>query len=141
MDPKETSDRIELRALVDRYAHIPDDRAYDLVDQLFTEEATLVGPGFEMHGRDQIRAAMQAIEQYSATQHNVHNHNVDLSGDQATGDTYCVANHLHEKDGVPHKLDWGVRYRDAYRRDGGVWRIQRRELVLVWEQDLPLRSA
>ena len=44
-------------------------------------------------------------------------------------------------DGVPHKLDWGVRYRDRYRREAGAWRIAHRELRLVWEQDLPLTGG
>ena len=76
-----------------------------------------------------------------ATLHCVHNHRVELDGDAAEGEAYCVANHLHEVDGVPYKLDWGVRYGDRYRRDAGVWRIARRELRVVWEQDLPLRPV
>lgn len=141
MDARELADRIALRDLVTRYASIPDDRNYALVDELFTEDAELVGPGFSMSGRDQIRAAMQAIEQYSATLHSVHNQIVAITGDHAEGETYCVANHLHEIDGVPHKLDWGIRYKDRYRRDGRVWRIARRELCVVWEQELPLRNV
>lgn len=140
MDSREIADRLALRELVERYAKIPDNRDYALVDALFTEDAELVGPGFTMQGREQIRAAMQAIEQYSATLHCVHNHDLQLAGDAAEGETYCVANHLFEKGGVPHKLDWGIRYSDRYRREAGVWRIARRELRVVWEQELPLRA-
>ncbi len=139
MDASEIADRVALRSLVERYAKIPDDRDYALVDELFTEQAELVGPGFTMQGREQIRAAMQGIEQYTVTLHCVHNHDVQLAGDSAEGETYCVANHVHDKDGVTHKLDWGIRYRDRYERDGGTWRIARRELRVVWEQELPLR--
>ena len=42
-------------------------------------------------------------------------------------------------DGRALKLDWGIRYRDRYRRLPGGWRIERRELTVVWEQELPLR--
>lgn len=140
MDASEIADRIALRELVERYARIPDDRAYGLVDEIFCADATLSGPGFELCGHDAIRAAMQSIEQYSATLHCVHNHLVEVRGDEAVGETWCVANHLHEVDGQPRKLDWGIRYRDRYRREAGGWRIAHRELRLVWEQDAALRS-
>ena len=68
----------------------------------------------------------------------MHGHVVEVNGDEATGDTWCVANHIHEKDGRPHKLDWGIRYKDRYRRDAAGWRIAHRELVLIWTQELPL---
>jgi uncharacterized protein (TIGR02246 family) len=141
MTADELAERLALRDLVTRYAGIPDDRNYALVDEVFTEDAVLVGPGFSLTGREQIRSGMQAIEQYSATLHCVHNHSVEISGDTARGLTYCVANHLHEIEGVPHKLDWGVRYHDQYRRESGGWRIARRELQLVWEQELPLKGT
>ena len=137
-ESSELADRLALRELVDRYAQIPDDRDYALVDDVFAEDATLVGPGFELSGRELIRQGMQAIEQYSATQHSMHGQVVEIHGDEASGDTWCIANHIHEKDGQPHKLDWGIRYKDRYRRDAAGWRIAHRELVLVWSQELPL---
>ena len=141
MDAKEQSDRLELRDLLCRYATIPDDRDYAAVADVFTEDASLAGPGFAMQGCEQIAAGMQAIEQYSATLHSVHNHRVSFAGDEADGEAYCVANHIHEVGGVPHKLDMGIRYRDRYRRVDGRWLIASRELVLVWEQELPLRMG
>ena len=131
-------DRLALRELVDRYARIPDDRDYALVDVLFTEDGTLVGPGFELVGRENIRQGMQAIERYSATLHSMHGHLAEIRGDKASGDTWCIANHIHEKAGLPHKLDWGIRYKDRYQRRDAGWQISHRELVLIWAQDLPL---
>jgi len=136
----DAADRRALREVVDRYAKIPDDRNYALVDEIFTEDATLLGPGFELTGRESIRRGMRAIEQYTATLHAMHQHLVEIDGDEATGETWCVANHLYEKDGEPRKLDWGIRYRDRYRRVQGTWQVARRELVLVWTQDLPVRG-
>ena len=137
---RRVEDRLALRELVDRYACIADDRDYALVDQVFSEDGVLVGPGFELAGRDAIRAGMQGIEQYEATLHCVHNQLVEIDGDDATGETWCVASHLFSAEGQRQKLDWGIRYRDAYRRTAAGWRITRRELRLVWEQEAPLRS-
>lgn len=135
------ADRIALRELVERYARIPDDRDYALVAEIFSADATLAGPGFELQGHDAIRGAMQSIEQYRATLHCVHNHLVEIDGDEARGETWCVANHLHEVNGRPHKLDWGIRYQDRYRRQAEGWRITQRRLRVVWEQDAPLQPA
>jgi uncharacterized protein (TIGR02246 family) len=141
MERNELTDRLALRDLVTRYARIPDDRDYDLVYEIFTRDAELVGPGFALAGVEQIREAMRAIERYHATLHCVHNQLVQLRGDEADGETYCVANHLYEADGRPHKLDWGIRYKDHFRREARGWRIARRELSVVWEQDQPLAGG
>jgi hypothetical protein len=140
MSESEQADRLALRDLVYRYALIPDDRNYALVDLVFSPDAVLVGPGFELRGHDAIRTGMQSIERYSATLHAVHNQLVELDGDVASGTTYCVANHLHEEEARPFKLDWGIRYHDQYRREADGWRIARRKLELVWAQDLPLAA-
>jgi uncharacterized protein (TIGR02246 family) len=141
MTHAEIADRLALRALVDRYASIPDDRNYALVDEIFSEDAVLVGPGFELAGRNAIREGMKAIERYASTLHSMHGQTVEIAGDEATGETRCTANHLYEEEGVSRKLDWGIRYQDRYRREAGGWRISRRELVLVWTQDLPLAAT
>jgi hypothetical protein len=93
-----------------------------------------------MKGTLEIERGIRAIEQYEATQHCVHNQLVELRGDRASGETYCVARHLYTRAGVRRKLDMGVRYQDEYVRRGGAWRIARRELVLDWTQDLPLEQ-
>lgn len=141
MEAHEIADRLALRALVDRYARIPDDRDYALVDEVFAADASLVGPGFTLEGREAIRAGMQAIEQYDATLHCMHNQLVEIDGDRAEGETWCVASHVHAAGGRPVKLDWGIRYRDEYRREAEGWRIVRRQLRVVWEQELPLKGG
>ena len=35
------------------------------------------------------------------------------------------------------KHDLGIRYHDRYRRGPDGWQIERRELEVVWAQDLP----
>jgi hypothetical protein len=100
----------------------------------------LVGPRFELVGRAAIVRGLRSVERYSATLHAVTNQLFEIAGDEASGETYCLANHLFERDGVRHKLDWGIRYQDRCRRSGGAWRFVRRELIVDWEQELPLSS-
>jgi ketosteroid isomerase-like protein len=138
MDLQEIGDRLALRELVDRYAAIPDDRDYALVDLLFTEDAVLWAPEFRLEGRDAIREAMRGIERYEATLHAMHQQRVEIDGANARGEVYCVANHIERTADGLVKLDWGIRYRDRYRRSGSGWRIAARELRRVWEQRAPL---
>ncbi|HEU4430986.1 MAG TPA: nuclear transport factor 2 family protein [Myxococcota bacterium] len=131
-------DRLALQELAARYARAVDRRDYASFVALFTPDGVLCGPGYEMKARAEIEKGIRLIEQYETTQHCVHNQLVELRGDSASGETYCVARHVYTREGMKRKLDMGVRYQDQYRRDAGAWRFARRELVLDWTQDLPL---
>jgi hypothetical protein len=99
----------------------------------------LASARFELVGVEQILRGLRSVERYRATFHAVHNQTLEIAGDEATGETYCVANHLLEREGRTHKLDWGIRYQDRCRRGAdGAWRFVRRELIVDWEQDLPV---
>jgi uncharacterized protein (TIGR02246 family) len=136
--PASLEDRLALQELSARYARAVDRRDYAAFSALFTADGVLCGPGYAMKAHREIDQGIRLIEQYESTQHCVHNQLVDVRGDAASGETYCVARHVYEKNGVKRKLDMGVRYQDEYRRERGAWRIARRELVLDWTQDLPL---
>jgi len=123
------------------YARAVDRRDWALAETLFTEDAVLKGARFELVGVAQILRGLATVERYRATFHAVHNQTLVIAGDEASGETYCVANHLLERDGQTFKLDWGIRYQDRYRRCAdGAWRFTRRELIVDWEQELPLSS-
>ena len=138
---REAADRAEIRDLACRYARAVDRRDWALARALFTEDAVLVGARFELVGVERIVRGLSTVERYRATFHAVHNQTLALAGDEAAGETYCVANHLLERDGRLVKLDWGIRYQDRYRRGSDrAWRFARRELIVDWEQELPLSS-
>ncbi len=131
-------DEHELRQLAYRYARMIDRRDWQAIPEVFAVDASLEGPGYAMRGHDELRSGLAAIEMFSATLHCVHNLIVCVEGETASGEIYCVANHVHEKDGVALKLDMGIRYEDRYVRSEGGWRIAERSLILIWQQELPL---
>jgi hypothetical protein len=139
--PSALEDRLALRELAERYARAVDRRDWALAGELFTQECVLVGPGYELVGRDRILAGLRLIDRYRATQHSVHNQLVEISGDRASAETYCTAHHLYERHGRARKLSWGIRYQDRCVREAGAWRYERRELLLDWAQDLPLEGG
>ena len=138
--PASIEDRLALQDLSARYARAVDRRDYAGFVALFAANGVLCGPGYAMTAHAEIERGIRLIEQYETTQHCVHNQLVEVRGDSASGETYCVARHLYERDGVKRKLDMGVRYQDEYTREAGAWRFTRRELVLDWTQDLPLTA-
>lgn len=136
-------DEAQLRDLAYRYARVMDRLQFDELPQVFTEEAVLSGPGYEMTGHAELRAGLQALDQFEATLHGVLNTYFEFDASdchRATGEVYCVANHVHVVEGVPFKLDMGIRYADVYRRTDDGWRIARRDFNLIWESDLPLKA-
>ncbi|MAG30657.1 MAG: DUF4440 domain-containing protein [Deltaproteobacteria bacterium] len=132
-------DEAQLRDLAYRYASMMDRMQFDWLSRVFAEDGILSGPGYEMVGHDQLRQGLQGLDQFSATLHGVLNTCFEVEGDTATGEVYCVANHVHEVDGLPFRLDMGIRYEDTYTRLAGDWVIQRRKFNMVWESDTPMR--
>ena len=140
-DLRQLADRLALRELACAYARAVDRRDWALARTLFTDDAVLKGTRFELVGVENVVRGLATVERYRATFHAVHNQTFTFDGDEASGETYCVANHLLERDGQPRKLDWGIRYQDRCRRgNDGSWRFARRELIVDWEQESPLSS-
>ncbi|MDX3745009.1 nuclear transport factor 2 family protein [Streptomyces sp. AK08-02] len=148
-DGHDLRDRMDLRQLVDTYAHALDRRMTELFASLFGEGGELVlmrPPGslrapLVLDGRDGWAKALAVLEPCRVTTHFVGNHLVRLAGDSATGETYCLAHEIHPVDGVDRIRVRSIRYHDSYRRTNGSWLFARRELTIDWTEDRALRSA
>lgn len=138
MDNATRDDEHALQKLAYRYARMIDRRDWSEIPLVFAADAQLEGPGYTMTGHDELQGGLAQIDMFSATLHAVYNHWAEVDGDAASGELYCVANHLLEKEGIPFKLDMGIRYNDRYVRETDGWKIKSRELNLIWQQELPL---
>jgi hypothetical protein len=98
----------------------------------------LVAPHFEVSGPEAIVRGFRVVERYRSTFHAVLNQLFEIAGDDAHGETYCIASHVLDQDGRATKLDWGIRYQDRCRRTADGWRFVRRELLVDWQQELPI---
>lgn len=147
--PAQTCDRHLLRDLVLRYAQAGDRRRFEAFRSLFTADGRVVGyagseatgaPRFSLEGADAIVAGMRGLTRYGATFHLVGNQLVEIAGDEASGETYCVAHHFgDEADGTVNDLVMYIRYRDRYAREGGVWRFRERVLLIDRQGTAALR--
>lgn len=76
---------------------------------------------------------------YVATQHTIHNCSIEVDGDHAGAETYCVAYHWRRDESAQMWVDiLGCRYIDRFeRRDGSGWRIAHRVVVHDWNISVP----
>ncbi|NYG59895.1 ketosteroid isomerase-like protein [Nocardioides daedukensis] len=137
------ADRAALSDLVHRYAAGVDDRDFDSVAALFTEDGILAAaappkhldPVTEHVGRDGVLEAMQALLAVRGTFHAVAGEVFTILGpDTASGRVACQAHHFFElaDESSPRASDltWTVTYRDSYRRTSQGWRFARREVYV-----------
>jgi hypothetical protein len=79
------------------------------------------------------------VQKFNGTMHCVFNQTVEIAGDTAQGETYCIAYHgIRGEDGRPMTLDWAIRYQDRFARRGQEWRIAYRLLVVEWTRTSPV---
>lgn len=133
----ELRDLAELRRTAELYAQGADRRDKALWQAVLAEDCVIEGPGFSIAGRDANLGSIDALRQmFRATVHRVHNQVATVSGDDATGETYCTADHLlNDMDSV---LVWTIRYQDHWRREEGHWRFTHRKLIVEWEEVRPV---
>lgn len=131
------SDTAALRRCADLYALGADRRDKDLWRSVLAEDCVIEGPGFSIAGREANLGSIDLLgRMFRATQHKVHQVVVTVDGDEASGETYCTADHLLiDQDAV---LSWSIRYQDSWLRDGGEWRFARRTLIVDWEEVRPV---
>jgi hypothetical protein len=128
-----------LRRSAELYAQGADRRDKALWASIVTTDCVIEAPGIRLVGREQIVAALDIMARlYAATQHRVHNQVVSIEGDNASGETYSVAEHLSVAEGRRTLLTWAIRYQDRWRREQGQWRFASRKLLLDWTETRPL---
>lgn len=139
-----TADRAALTDLVDRYAALVDDRDFDALGALFTDDAVLrqprpprtMAPADAVHGRAAIVANFTRLRGLHATQHAVVGRVFSAAGPaEATGRIACIAHHVSGADGALTDHAWHLTYLDRYRRSDGRWRIRERILRLDWIEE------
>jgi hypothetical protein len=149
-DLRHLLDRREIQDVALRYARAADRRDYALFEAIFSEDARLSGhrgdpdttPSyFALEGRDAIVASMRALERFESTLHVVSNQLVEVDGDHAHGETYCIAHHIYREDGVAMNHTMAIRYQDRLVRANGRWRFQHRRLAVDWERHAPLHET
>ena len=144
-----TADRIELSALVHRYAAVIDDGEIDAVVELLSPDAELVlpnppdvlAPVHAHRGATAIRAALHAVTTVGRTHHSIDSeiYRGGAEHDVAHGRIGGTAHHWSRQHDTITDLVWYLRYDDDYRRTESGWLLTRRALTIDAIETRPAR--
>ena len=146
ISPQEAADRLAIRQLVDAYAHCADRRDAKGQMALFTEDTRFIvymdaksdEPTQELHGRESLAPVFDNLNTYAVTMHFNGQSTVVLDGDQATGESYCLAHHLSVgEDGQRTMMIASIRYLDQFAKQDGQWLFAERRLMVNWTETRP----
>jgi len=133
------------QAIVDvtiAYTWALDTKNFQGLRDVFAADATATLRGVECEGIDAIIDRIGgAISRFDATQHIVSNHQVVVSGDEAT--CRCQLQSQHVKHGVDGGDTFmiGGYYDDRLARTADGWRITHRALAQTWTTGNPAIAA
>ena len=134
----------EIRDVLIRYTRGVDRRDDDLVRSCYWPGA------HDDHGAFQGTVEefvdwLQVLDHYDSTMHLIGNQLVEIDGDTAHAESYCVAYHRRSaRGGEPgHDLVLGLRYIDRLERrpaSQGEWRIADRKCAFDWSRHDPITA-
>ncbi len=137
---QEISDRFEIQDLLARYCHAIDTQNFELLDDIFTEDAfidyTAVG-GAKGNLVETKAYLEQALSKFSGMQHMLGLPQVSIDGDTASARTICFNPMVLQKDGAPHVFFVGIWYVDKLVRTEVGWRIKHRAEEFSYFHNFP----
>ena len=142
-------DRSDLYDLALAYARCADRRDFEGFREIFTEKGQLRGyygdpktskRAFFMDGLDAIAGGMHGLKDFGTTLHTVSNQYIEIDGDNAAGETYCVAHHISTKGGTKMNYTMFIRYEDQFERVASRWYISDRTLLCDFSRNGPLQQ-
>ncbi|KAA5606554.1 nuclear transport factor 2 family protein [Roseospira marina] len=138
----EAADRIAIRKLIDAWGHFADRRMADEQAALMEEDGNILiydrepegqNPVGVRRGREEVRNSVGPfLAQYKHTTHFMGQSAISVSGDEAFGETYCLAHHIYDEDGQRMLKVLSIRYYDSFHRTDGVWLFSERQLIIDW---------
>jgi SnoaL-like domain len=142
----EAADRLQIRELVDAYAHCADRRDAKGQMSLFTKDTHFVvfmdarseKPSMELNRREDLAPVFDELNKYEATTHFMGQSTVVLDGDRATGETYCVAHHVSASEGKRTLFIASLRYFDVFAKVEGKWLFAERKIMVDWTDTRPI---
>jgi hypothetical protein len=96
-------------------------------------------PSRWLHSREALAAVFAELNQYEATTHFVGQSTIfTLTGDQATGEAYCLAHHITVEGANRRLMLASLRYLDTFVKIDGAWLFAQRNLYIDWLENRAL---
>ena len=134
-------DKQEIRDVLARYCRGIDRLDSDLIASVYHEDAYDDHGTFKGNGKEFAKSVVVGLARFERTMHTIANCLIEVDGDTATAETYCIAYHRTKAaDGPQEDFLAGVRYIDRLERrsEGGPWLIARRVVVMEWTRFDPI---
>ncbi len=132
MTPDEIRDRTEITDVLYRYAVAIDTKDYDLLESVFTRDATIdynVERGTKLPFPEMKEWLRQALRMFSTTHHSIANPLIEIDGDSARSVCYLTAAHVQlTHEGETNYAVLHGHYSDRLVRTSEGWRIRERTL-------------
>jgi ketosteroid isomerase-like protein len=128
------ADEADVRRAIGHYFYCLDRRDFDGFARVFTPDAIGVYGGVgavTRRGLAEIVDGMRAVTQFATTSHITSSQAIDVHGDDADADTYCVC--FNQTGDGATMLIRGIHYLDRLRRTSDGWRIAHRRHDPLWE--------
>jgi hypothetical protein len=124
----------EIRDVLARYTRGVDRMDPELILSCYHPGAHDDHAAFQGKAEGFVEWVQEALSYFDSTMHFLGQQLIELDGDRAHCETYCVAYHRREsRDGEPgHDLWMGLRYIDLLERRDGEWRIADRRCAFDW---------
>lgn len=123
------------------YAQLVDDRRFTEMETIMWPDLTQQGPGFHADSREVFINNLEFLRHYDRTFHMVGQQTGEWNGDTYNGETYCVASHFYQKDGIERRMDMGIRYQETIEIRDGQAKYRRRDLNVVWNEDREMGAS
>jgi len=95
-------------------------------------------PTQELHGRQSLAPVFDNLNTYAVTTHFNGQSTVEVDGERATGESYCIAHHLSDVDGKRTLMIASIRYLDEFAKQAdGSWLFAQRKLMVDWTETRP----
>ena len=109
---------------------------------LFTEDTRFVvfmdskngSPTQTIDGRENLAPVFDHLNVYDVTTHFNGQSTIVLDGDEASGETYCLAHHLTMANGKRTLMVASIRYLDKFSKQNSRWFFAERLLMVDWTE-------
>ena len=136
-------DKSEIRDVFARYCRGIDRLDAELIASVYHPDAYDDHGTYKGSASGFVEHVIPGLRTFARTMHFLGTSNIELAGDTAHCETYCVAYHRRAlPDGAESDMVAGVRYVDRVeRRDGGPWLIAHRVVVFEWSRIDPVGQS
>ncbi|MDP6374998.1 MAG: nuclear transport factor 2 family protein [Kiritimatiellia bacterium] len=138
---EEIKNRHLIEQVLRRYSRGVDRGDAELIRSVYHDDGIDDHGGFKGRGQEFADVLVKNTQDHwLASNHNLHQINIDFDGDTAWTETHFTAHHrIRNDEGVTVLESFGGRYCDRFEKRDGEWKIAQRIVVHDWSriQDVP----